>query len=343
MPWIAKFCSKVRIQQQIDESTFTPLTTIENLTQVLSKSVTIIFMSSKIKIRENQQLPAVSRLFSPVLFRELAKYGRSPLFARLANETATLELTTPDKKVRDLFDAAFGLLKNKHYRHEYIYKAAIANKILLGTHSLQTSVMLNEFRVGNNKADSVILNGTSSVYEIKSERDTLTRLDQQICSYRKVFATVNVITGEKHLRSVNATVPQDVGILLLTDRYQISTIRAATDAPERTLPEAIFDSLRLLEAKKVLTKCGVEIPVLPNTKMFCELRKLFLTLSPLDAHSGMVEVLKATRTQKVIDELLGVLPHSLQAAALSSTLRKRDHINLVAAMETPMSEALKWS
>lgn len=295
------------------------------------------------KVLGNQQLSAVSRLFSPSLFRELVKHGRSPLFARLANEASTLELTAPDEKVRNLFDAAFGLLKKKSYRHEYIYKAAIANKILLGTHSLQTSVMLNEFRVCNNKADSVILNGTSSVYEIKSERDTLTRLDQQICSYRKVFATVNVITGEKHLSSVKAAVPQDVGILLLTDRYQISTIREATDAPERTRPAAIFDSLRLMEAKKILKKHAVEIPVLPNTKIYCELRKLFLALSPLDAHSGMVEALKATRTQKPIGELLNALPHSLQAAALSTNLRKRDHINLVAALETPMSEALKWS
>lgn len=45
----------------------------------------------------------------------------------------------------------------------------IANKILLGKHSLNTSHMLSEFRVGYNKADVVIINGTSSVYEIKSE------------------------------------------------------------------------------------------------------------------------------------------------------------------------------
>lgn len=300
-------------------------------------------MSVTINALKNQQLSAVSKLFSPSLFRELAKNGRSPLFARLANETSVLELTSSNDKVRNLFDAAFSLLKRKNYRHEYIYKAAIAHKILLGTHSLQTSVMLNEFRACNSKADSVILNGTSSVYEIKSERDTLKRLEQQIISYRKVFASVNVITGNKHLNSVCAAVPHDVGVLLLTDRYQISTIREAIDSPERTEPEAIFNAIRLLEAKKILKIHGIEIPTLPNTKMYNALRKLFLTLSPLDAHAGMVEVLKITRTLKPLNKLLSALPHSLQAAALSITLRKQDHIKLIDAMDTPINEALKWN
>ena len=300
-------------------------------------------MSTANKALENQQLSAISRLFSPSLIRELARKGQSPLFARLANEAYSLKLVTPHDLVRNLFDSAFALLKKKCHRHEYIYKAAITHKILLGTHSLQTAVMLNEFRAGKSKADSVILNGTSTVYEIKSERDSLTRLAQQLDSYRKVFAKVNVITGENHLDSVLTMAPQDVGVLLLTDRFQISTIREAIEAPERTEPGEIFDAIQLQEATTILINNGFEIPRLPNTKMYGALREQFITLSPVTAHEGMVQVLRSTRSLLPLSELLGQLPNSLQAAALSTSLRKQDHVKLVHALDTPISKALKWN
>lgn len=299
-------------------------------------------MSSSYKVLENQQLTAISRLFSASLIRELARKGRSPLFARLANESSLLEHIVPQAPIRDLFDSAFSLLKRKNYRHEYIYKAAITHKVLLGTHSLQTAVMLNEFRVGNNIADTVVLNGTSTVYEIKSERDTLARLEQQLSSYRKVFAKVNIITGENHLSSVLQTAPEDVGVLVLTDRFQISTVREAINSPGRTIPEVVFDSIQLHEAKKILKKLNVEIPKLPNTQMYRALREKFVKLTPSEAHDGMVQVLRASRSLLPLEELVTALPSSMQTVALSTPLRKQDHVRLLKAMDTPINEAIKW-
>src|SRR6267154_2290198 len=127
-----------------------------------------------------EQLAAISRLFSSSVIREMARKGKSPLFARLASQSL-LPSSLPERTpVQDFFEAAFSLLKREGYRHEYIYKAALVNKILLGKHSLQTASMLNEFRVGECKADLAILNGTATVYEVKSERDSLVRLRKQI-------------------------------------------------------------------------------------------------------------------------------------------------------------------
>jgi len=294
------------------------------------------------KVLENSQLTAVSKLFSASLIKELARNGRSPLFARFANESSLLDIAAPSEPVRNLFDSAFFLLKRKSYRHEYIYKAAIVHKVLLGKHSLQTAVMLNEFRVGDNKADSVIFNGTSTVYEIKSERDSLSRLDKQISSYRKVFAKVNVITGENHLDAVLATTEKSIGVLLLTNRFQISTIRNAVDSAEQTDPESIFDSIRLSEAKKILKAMGFNIPVLPNTLMHEALREQFITLTPSQAHDGMIKTLRKTRSLLPLAEFIKKLPHSIQAAALFTSLRKQDYERFVNALNTPISEALKW-
>lgn len=294
------------------------------------------------KVLENHQLSAVSRLFSASLIRELARKGRSSLFARLARESSLLEVIGPDEPIRNLFDSAFSLLKKKDYRHEYIYKSAITHKVLLGKHSLQTAVILNEFRVGSSKADSVILNGTSTVYEIKSERDSLARLEQQVASYRRVFAKVNIITGENHLDSVIGMVPEDVGILLLSDRYQISPIREAAERPDRTDPKEIFNSIQLIEAKKILKSLNLEIPKLPNTRMHEALGNKFSKLSAVQAHDGMVRILRTTRSLLPLAEFIGELPRSIQPAVLSISLRKQDQSKLLIAMETPISEAQKW-
>lgn len=291
----------------------------------------------------SSQLAAVSRLFSSSVFQEVARKGKSPLFSRLIAESGLAKAVSTSLPVRDVFDTAFTLLKKKNYRHEYVYKAALTHKILLGTHSLHTASMIPEFRVSKCKADIVILNGTSTVYEIKSERDKLSRLQEQISAYRQAFANVNIITGENHLRAVQENVPEDVGILLLTDRYQISTVREAVNSPSRVVPEVIFDSIRLDEAQQILESYGINVPAKPNTQMYQALRQQFSSLDSQQAHSGMVNVLKRTRTLRPLATLIEALPSSLYAVAFSTTLRQQDHTRLFDAMATPLHEALTWS
>lgn len=291
----------------------------------------------------SDQLAAISRLFSSAVVREMARKGRSPMFARLAKQSLLVDILPGVPRVHSLFDAAFSLLKRRGYRHEYIYKAALTHKILLGTHSLQTASMLNEFRVGECKADIAILNGTATVYEVKSERDSLSRLQRQVAAYAKVFARVYVIAAESHVAAVLETMPDEVGVLKLNDRHKISTLREATDEPERTSPAAIFDSIRTPEARMILQSRGIAIPTVPNTELHTVLRKLFVELDPRVAHQGMVEVLKRTRNLLPLSDLVAQLPASLQTAALSIPLRKVDHARLVSAVSTRLDDAMAWA
>jgi hypothetical protein len=290
-----------------------------------------------------EQLAAISRLFSSSVVQEMAKKGHSPLFARLANQSRLQSFLSPSACVSALFDAAFALLKREGYRHEYIYRAALTHKILLGKHSLQTASMMNEFRVGECKADVAILNGTATVYEIKSERDSLARLERQVRAYATVFAKVYVIAAEGHTHAVESTVPDFVGILRLNGRHQISTMREAAEQPERTSPSAIFDSIRTMEARMILTSLGVTIPDVPNTALHSVLREKFVKLDPIEAHTEMVRVLKKTRNLMPLSNLVSQLPHSLQTAALSIPLRKADHDRLVSAVNCRLADAIGWA
>lgn len=295
------------------------------------------------KIYSAAQLSALTRLFSATVFREMAKKGRSGLFRRLIDQAGILVHADRRGTVGDAFDSAFSILKVAGHRDEYIYRAAISQKVLMGTHSLRTASMLNEFRAGSCKADLVILNGTATVYEIKSERDSLARLANQVENYKRVFAKVNVIASEGHIQGVLATVPDDVGVMCLSTRYRITTVREAADCPARICPITVFESLRTAEAVAILRAMRVAVPQVPNTQRHVAMRDLFAALDPAALHVEMVRTLKRTRDLAPLGELVERLPESLQAAALSVSVRRSDHPRLIDALATPLNAAMTWS
>jgi hypothetical protein len=294
-------------------------------------------------IKNATQLSAMARLFSSGVFREMAKKGRSSLFRRLINMTDIAALCPADATVGHAFDSAFAILKRNGCRDEYVYRAALTQRVLLGKHSLNTACMLTEFRAGTCKADLAILNGTATVYEIKSERDSLARLANQVENYKRVFAKVFVIASNDHVDSVFKTVPTDVGVLELSARHQISTIREAEDRPDRICPVTVFESLRTAEAETILAQLGVQFPDVPNTLRRGVIRERFEKLDPTAVHMAMVETLKRTRDLAPLTELVERLPQSLHAAALSINIRRADHDRIVKAVSTPLTTAMAWS
>lgn len=289
------------------------------------------------------QLSAMIRLFSSAVFREMAREGKSPLFSRLIKMTGIHDNCAENATVAEAFEAAFQILKTAGRRDEYIYRAALTQRILLGKHSLNTACMMTEFRAGSCKADLVILNGTATVYEIKSERDSLSRLANQVKNYKKVFSKVFVIASSDHINGVIDTIPEDIGILLLSPRYQISTVREAEDRPDRICPSTVFESLRSAEAKTILKRLGVVVPDVPNTQRHTVMREHFKILDPAKVHIAMVDTLKQTRNLAPLRELVDRLPRSLHAAALSIQVRHTDHDRIVAAVSSSLTAAIAWA
>lgn len=285
---------------------------------------------------------ALARLFSSAVLGEMATRERSPMLARLVRTSGLDVDPGATEPLGTVFDLALKHLRRREHRHEYVYRAALVGKVLLGRHSLRTASMMTEFRVGRRKADAVILNGTGNAYEIKSERDSLRRLRNQVDAYSRVFATVKVIVGENGLRGVESVVPGHVGICVLSDRHQISERRKAYDDPGRTETAAIFDAINQKEATRILRKSGKRLPDVPNTRRYAKLRELFLTLDPVTAHRGMVDCLKETRKLDTLADVLDAAPESLRAAIIATPLTKRERDTFMRALDTPIREALAW-
>jgi len=241
------------------------------------------------------------------------------------------------------FDQAFELLRKAGGRNEYVYRAALTHNILLGTHSLRTACMLTEIRAGACKADVAILNGTATVYEIKSERDSLARLANQVANYQKVFAQIYVIASEAHINDIIVGTPKDVGVMCLSRWDRITTMRGATDRGDRVCPVTIFESLRSSEARAILCDLGMPVPAVPNTMLHGAMRRCFAQLEPQAVHRAMVSTLKRTRNLAPLGTLVDQLPLSLQPAALLIQVRRSDHERLVEAVHTPLDAAMAWA
>ena len=288
------------------------------------------------------ELAAFSRMFSSAVVRELGQRGHSGLFARLLDSTGTVASLEPDATIGDGFDHAFHALRRLGNRDEYVYRSAITQKILLGRHNLFTASMVGEARVGSNKADVVVFNGTSTAYEIKSERDSLVRLRNQVTAYGDVFAAVNVVTSPSHLDKVFREVPAEVGVIILTERFTLRTEREAAVEAGRTRPSAILDFVRVDEAAAILKKLGVEYPDVPNTQLRSSLREVFSQLAPAQVHDAMVTTLKESRSRRVAAEYIKSLPMSLHAAMLTLKMNDASAQNVRDATRLPIGAALAW-
>lgn len=286
---------------------------------------------------ESSQIVAATRLFSSGVLTKLAKTGDLKDVAALCHAAGIRVSPESTETVGAAFDSAFSLLKIKGLRSEYVYKAALTHNVLLGIHSLATASMASEFRVGTSKADVVIFNGTSTVYEIKSERDNLTRVERQIQDYRKVFANVNVICSPVHAIMVEKILPADVGILTLTRWNRITTIRNSRDRASELCPKTIFESLTNLEVTTILRICGAEIPDVPNIRLRRELQREFLKIDPLQLHMAMVKTLKKTRSSEKLKSVLHNLPKSVMPAAMNLRLKQVERERLIEIMRLPFS------
>jgi hypothetical protein len=87
------------------------------------------------------------------------------------------------------------------------------------------------------RADLVMANGKLAAFEIKSDRDSLDRLDGQLRSYLRFFEQVSVVCAERHLAGVLAMAPAEVGVLRVASNGNIRSVRPALTVRGQTARE----------------------------------------------------------------------------------------------------------
>lgn len=90
------------------------------------------------------------------------------------------------------------------HRNEYFYKNELLNSLLIQNRKISSCSALTELPVANSKTDMIFVdeNDVGIVYEIKTELDTLNRLENQIQDYYKAFPYIYAVTSSNHLHTM---------------------------------------------------------------------------------------------------------------------------------------------
>lgn len=263
----------------------------------------------------------LKRLFTKNTIDDLINNKKNNIF------TYTLERyleDTNEKSNNELITDIYSIM-GKKYRNEYFYKNTLLNKLLLGKHSLNTTTALTEVPIGKSKADFIMINGRGIVYEIKTELDTLDRLEHQIKDYYKVFKYVNVVTCEEHYEKLMDKLKgTKVGLYVLTKSNRISTRKEPEEENRYLDYNTIFKFLRKGEFENIILQNIGYLPETTEFKYYKECYKLFQEIDLEVIHKNMLNILKK-RVLIDIDEYKKVVPYELKFLIYFSKYDKEDY------------------
>ena len=89
-------------------------------------------------------------------------------------------------------------------------------KILRRQHAQKDTLVIDELGLNHGKcrADIAVINGHLAAYEIKSNNDSLRRLEEQVKSYNAVFDRISIVVGDRYINSIQNYIPEWWGVIV---------------------------------------------------------------------------------------------------------------------------------
>jgi hypothetical protein len=277
---------------------------------------------------------------------KISQFFRASIFDSLLfkNNTSLLNEVFLNSKVKNdlkgktfsyAFDYFFNII-NVHYKNEYVFKNIIANRLIKGRHKLANVAYINEFHVLNSICDVAIFNGTSTAYEIKTGLDNLDRIESQLNDYKKVFEKIFIVSDDSKIKILEQTLSKDIGIIRLTPRKKLSTIREASSNIEQLSHNALFTSLRNSEILNYMQRKYNYIPTPSPKETRNDCFHLFQSMDITEAHKVFVSILRKRELKKSEKVFIRKLPFSLLALMLNIRPTAKKLETILSRLESPI-------
>jgi hypothetical protein len=136
-----------------------------------------------------------------------------------------------------------------------------------------TALILDELGIcsGAVRIDMAVVNGELKGFEIKSDYDTLDRLPSQSSAYNRVFDTLTIIVGARHIKKVEVAVPTWWGIFLVEGKINehppLEAVRLEGANPCID-PLALVQLLWRDEALSLLEASGIDVGLRNKPRRF---------------------------------------------------------------------------
>lgn len=232
----------------------------------------------------------MSLLVHKVFSHNAFALGAEQLAALQGRARMAFGLSTASSLARG-FDELYDTVRAQ-YPYEYVFKNEVVNKIFLARHDVRRSTVLSEMRVGRNRVDLLVVNGTTTAYEIKSDYDSLARLPEQLAAYSEAFEKVYIVCSPARINGAQRMAPSQVGIIEMLPTGRLRMIRRASSNINVMRHEAMFRCLRKAEYEEILSRTCAPLPEFPSMLARRESFKLFQSLEIAKAQSEFVRVIK---------------------------------------------------
>jgi hypothetical protein len=275
-----------------------------------------------------------SRIFSSAQLQAIAR-GELSFVRHIASKLDLHTTSASSLTVEDVIDDVFSRMW-KGYRNEYIFKNRLIESVFLKKYSQSDATLLTELRVGRCVADAVLVNGLSTCFEIKTEYDSLSRLSEQVTSYRKLFDKVIVISTESHQQNLLEQLPSDIGLSLLTKKGALTVIRKPEDHSADVIDTSVLtNTLRLKELMALTRSLTSEKLPSSNIEVYHFCNNVIASSDPVKVRQGFRKILKTSR--KHDKDLLCSVPKSLKNALVSYKFTTKELSGLISQLKTPIA------
>jgi len=218
----------------------------------------------------------------------------------------------------------------RHYRHEYLYKVALLNSYVLQNHCLSDTILLNEFKIGNSKADAILVNGTNKVFEIKTELDSPERLCTQINDYYKAFSEVYIVIHYSEIGKYVTCIDDHVGIMVFSRTNTIEAFKPAQIYHDKLDMVMMMKALRKDEYLQLVYAVTGEVPKATPVQLFKVCVNTLLNYSVLEIQAEFLRIIKQ-RISPTTNELIqkSEVHPALRLSCYCYNIDENDYLSLV--------------
>ena len=223
----------------------------------------------------------------------------------------------------------------KDYRCEYIYKNEIIHHLIRHYRS-KSSVIFNEFRVGDSVADLAFFNGESRAFEIKTEYDSDKRLCKQLQNYCRLFDKCFLVIPHDEYNHYAAIVDDCIGIIALSYRSGRIVLRTVREAQLNSLVDVdlLMSCCRTSEYESFIVRRFGALPNVPIRNLYSACCELMRSI-PTDELKRFF--LSSVKRRKSELQELSLLPRCLRQICLSLNLREKESAVLIEKLNSVIS------
>ena len=282
---------------------------------------------------QDDLLAALPPLFAASHLQEIAWYGHSDLISCAREFLEGEGLLAPEPTLAAVLHRAFEILQRRR-PVEYIYKTCVMRRRVFGRHSPNSTSVYFEHDVGEARADLVLVNGRTDVFEIKSRYDGPDRLASQLHEYYRCFPRVTIVTHESKAEMYLAQAPVYTGVSIVDDRFYLSCRRPVSDHFDELDHYSLFALLHQGERDVAGERLGLPIEEIPPWERDDAIYQLFKTRwSAMHAYEEVKGALFQRKNRALLARKCAMLPWTLHTAFYSYTLRKRDWVAIMRALD----------